>query len=114
MWFLSVLILLSSFSFIAYGIHCLVSLNMIVEFERFGFKKLRILTGILEILGGMGLLVGVIWNPLLIFSSLGLTSLMLVAFGVRVRLKDGILESTPSLILMLMNLSILIFSIKQQ
>jgi len=87
---------------------------MIVEFERFGFKKLRILTGILEILGGMGLLVGVIWNPLLIFSSLGLTSLMLVAFGVRVRLKDGILESTPSLILMLMNLSILIFSIKQQ
>lgn len=87
---------------------------MIVEFERYGFKKFRILTGILEILGGLGLLVGQFWNPLLIFSSLGLTSLMLVAFGVRVNLKDGILESTPSFILMLINLSILFFSIKLQ
>lgn len=114
MWILTALIISSSFSFIAYGIHCLVSKSMIAEFERYGFKKFRTLTGCLEILGGLGLLIGLSWNPLLIFSSFGLTILMLVAFVVRIRLKDGILVSMPSFVLLSINFYILIFSVNQQ
>ena len=73
------------------------------EFERYDFAKFRSLIGVLQLLGGIGLLIGMIWNPILIVSAAGLSLLMLIGFGVRIKMKDGLLESLPSFIFMLIN-----------
>ena len=76
---------------------------MKVEFERYNLDKFRNLVGYLQLLGGFGLLVGLIWKPALVISSGGLALLMLIGFGVRVKMRDGFLESMPSLIFMILN-----------
>ena len=73
------------------------------EFERYGLAKFRYIVGFLQLLGGTGLLIGLIWYPLLGIASAGLALLMLMGFGVRIKMKDGLLESLPSFSLMLIN-----------
>jgi hypothetical protein len=73
------------------------------EFKRFGLEKFTTLTGILELLGGVGLLVGLKFHFVLLISSGGLALLMLLGFGVRLKMKDGLWLSSPSLFFMLMN-----------
>jgi uncharacterized membrane protein YphA (DoxX/SURF4 family) len=98
-----ILILFSGVSFIVYGILFFTSIKMKDEFKRFGLEHFATLTGVLELLGGIGMLVG-LKNPIvLLFSSGGLALLMLLGFGVRVRMKDGFWISFPSLFFMLIN-----------
>jgi hypothetical protein len=73
------------------------------EFERFGMARFRLLTGILEILGAIGTLVGLWWMPLFIFSTLGLGTLMLLGLVTRMRLKDPVLQMLPAFLLMAVN-----------
>ena len=80
------------------------------EFERFGLAHFRLMTGILEVLGGSGLLIGLWWPPAMLMASAGLTALMVLGVGVRLRLKDSAAETAPALVLMLVNLYILIAS----
>ncbi|WP_045474221.1 DoxX family protein [Winogradskyella sp. PG-2] len=104
---LNIALLLSSSAFLFYGINCLLSQKMKEEFARFGLGKQRILTGYLQLLGAFGLIFGYFFSPLLIFvASTGLTLLMLSGFTVRIKIKDSILESLPSLIFTLINLYI--------
>ena len=58
MMLLTILILISSLSFMAYGIAYFKTPEMKSEFKRFGLEKVGTLTAILEILGAGGLLVG--------------------------------------------------------
>jgi len=44
--------------FLFYGVLGLGSMSMVEDFERFGLGKLRVFTGVLEVMGGSGLLVG--------------------------------------------------------
>ena len=81
---------------------------MKTEFERYGLQKFRKLVGYLQLLGGFGLLLGLMFQPILIVSSGGLALLMLLGFGVRLKMKDGFLLSLPSLIFMILNLYICI------
>ena len=97
------LILLSSVIFLTYGFLCFHSQFMLSDFQRFGLPNLRILTGVLELLGGAGLLVGLKWFRVLRVSSGGLALLMLIAFCVRVKVRDSVLDSLPSFALMLLN-----------
>jgi len=73
------------------------------EFERFGMAKFRIITGILEILGAVGTLLGLLWAPLFIFSTLGLGTLMLLGVVTRIRVQDPVLQILPAFILMVVN-----------
>lgn len=100
----------SGAAFLGYGTLCLCSLSMVDDFHRFGLDGLRMPTGSLEVLGGAGLLVGLKWSPALWISSAGLALLMLIAFGVRVKMRDGVSASLPSLLLMFVNVYILIRS----
>jgi len=100
---LASLAIVSSVVFIVYGIFCAFTPSMVADFHRFGLDNLRILTGALEILGGIGLLVGLKERPLLWLSAAGLALLMLIAFGVRLKMRDSIALSTPSFLLMLLN-----------
>ncbi len=103
MSFLNVLIFISSFSFIIYGIAYFTSSQMKSEFKRFGLEKFGALTAILELLGALGLLVGMILHPLLLVSAGGLAILMLLGVVVRIKMKDSILISLPATFYMLLN-----------
>ncbi len=97
------LTLISAFSFLYYGLTFFTSSSMKVEFDRYDLAKFRNLIGYLQLLGGVGLLVGLLWKPALILSSGGLSLLMLIGFGVRVKMKDRFLECLPSFIFMIIN-----------
>jgi vacuolar-type H+-ATPase subunit I/STV1 len=77
---------------------------MIEEFKRFGLTAFqRKATGILQLLGAIGLILSYfsLWIGLL--SAMGLTSMMLVAFMVRISIKDSVLQSIPAFIFLLVN-----------
>jgi|TARA_B100000767_G_scaffold170889_1_gene159961 hypothetical protein len=84
---------------------------MEMEFKRFGLEKFGLIIITLQFLGATGLMVGLVFNPLLIISSLGLALLMLAGFLVRLKLKDGILVSLPALFYMSLNTYIFLVSI---
>lgn len=108
MTLVSLLTVFSSAAFLGYGLLCVASVSMEREFTRFGLAHLRVLTGSLEILGGVGLLVGLAWPPALGLSSGGLALLMLCGVGVRVSVGDALVQMVPALGLMLLNLYILV------
>lgn len=104
-------VLISSFSFFAYTVYYFKSSKMEMEFKRFGLEKFGLIIITLQFLGATGLMVGLVFNPLLIISSLGLALLMLAGFLVRLKLKDGILVSLPALFYMSLNAYIFLVSI---
>ena len=103
---------LSILLFLYYGWSCLSSDVMRAEFERFGVSRFRTLTGTLELLGAVGLLVGQFFQPVLFLSAGGLTALMALVVAMRVRLHDPVTETLPALVLMLVNLFILVFALR--
>ena len=109
---LTALIVCSGTLFLVYGGLCLSSPSMKSEFTRFGLGGLRTLIGTLELLGGMGLLVGLLWPLPLWISSAGLSLLMLCGLGVRIRIGDGFAKSLPALLLMIVNAYIFIESLR--
>ena len=110
MTFLNILIVISSVSFLIYGISYFTTPNMKIEFKRFGLEKFGALTAILEILGALGLLLGIRFNPILLISSGGLDILMFLGVIVRIKMKDSLLISTPAAIYMLLNACIFFLS----
>jgi hypothetical protein len=96
-------ILISSLSFLIYGALLLKSESMQLEFKRFQLEKWIKLTGILEILGGAGLLVGFYLDFILLISSAGLSLLMFFAFLVRLKMKDSFWISFPSFFFLVLN-----------
>lgn len=82
------------------------------EFERYGLDKFRKMTGLLQLLGGCGLLVGLACQQILIISSGGLALLMFIGFGIRVKMKDGFLMSLPSFGFMVVNSWICMLAVK--
>lgn len=105
---LNIAVFLSSSAFLFYGINCLSSQKMTEEFIRFGLdKQKRLLTGYLQLLGSFGLVFGYFLLPDLVFiASAGLTLLMLFGFLLRIKIRDSLLQSLPSLVFALMNLYI--------
>ena len=97
------LILVSSILFLGYGCLVLSTDHMCREFERYGLSKFRTLTGILELLGGFGSLVGMLYPVILLLSSGGLSLLMFLGCITRIRARDPWPETIPALILMLLN-----------
>jgi len=103
---LQILVLFISVSFFFYGLGCFYSPKMYKEFERFGLSKgQRKITGFFQVLGACGLSYGFYFNPIIGFSAaLGLSVLMSLGFGVRLKIKDSFVQSFPSLFFALLNL----------
>jgi len=93
---------LSAGAFLFYGVLCLVSPAMAVEFERYRLPRLRVLTALLEIAGALGLLLGPTphWQAA---AALGLCGLMFGALLVRVRIRDPWYAMLPAGLLLLAN-----------
>lgn len=109
---LQVLILISSLSFLAYGVAYFTTSKMKEEFIRFGLSRFGTLTAVLEILGGLGLLVGLMFNDILLLSSGGLALLMFLGVAVRLKIKDGLWASSPAIFYCGLNFYIFFVSMK--
>ena len=111
MTLLKILIFISSLSFLGYGIAYFKSTKMKNEFKRFGLEKAGNLTAILELMGAVGLMVGLISHNILLVSSLGLAILMLLGVGLRIRAKDSFEAILPALFFLLLNSFIFFMSL---
>ncbi len=73
------------------------------EFERYGFGAYRKLIGITQILAAGGLFWG-FFQPLFgLIAAGGLALQMLFAVGVRIKIKDTVLQTVPALAYCLLN-----------
>lgn len=108
---LTVLILISSLSFIGYGIAYFKSPEMKSEFKRFGLEKAGTLTVVLELLGAVGLLVGFKLQLILLISAGGLAILMFLGVIVRIKVNDSLWKSLPALFFFVLNACIFFMSI---
>jgi hypothetical protein len=94
-------------SFFFYGSRCLFSEAMSREFRRWGVSHLRYLTGILEVLGSLGLVVG-LWIPWVGFlAATGLSLLMLCGVAVRIRIKDTLLQTLPAVLFLFLSVFVM-------
>ena len=92
----AMVIVFTGLTFIVYGLLCLLTDHMVTEFTRYGLSRFRKLTGILELLGGLGLIVGLFYPPILFLSSLGLSVLMFLGVLVRLKTRDPLIEIFPA------------------
>jgi hypothetical protein len=67
------------------------------------------MTGFLQLLGAIGLLIGLYFSPiLLLLASMGLGILMIAGFIVRLKINDNFIQSSPSFIFAVLNICIAI------
>lgn len=93
---------LSALVFVGFGVASLVSPAVELEFERYGVPQLRVLTGVMEVAGGLGLLFGP--TPRWVAAAAaGLCVLMLGALVVRVRIEDPWYALLPAAVLLVAN-----------
>jgi hypothetical protein len=103
------IILFSALSFLAYGLGCFTSRHLKKEFIRFGFSAERGVIGLLQICGALGL-IGGLWAPLLgKASASGLALMMLAGILVRIKIRDGLLKTTPAVLYFLVNAYLVFF-----
>ena len=81
---------------------------MVVEFERYRLARFRKITGYLQILGAVGLLVGFVQSVAGLMAALGLSIQMLLGFGVRLLIRDSLLQCLPSFSFMLINAGLVV------
>ena len=95
--------LFSAMSFLLYGTSCLLSLRMRGEFIRYGVSRYRVLVGWLQVVGGIGLIAGFWMSGVGALAALGLSILMLLGVGVRIQIKDSVLQTLPAACYLLIN-----------
>ena len=96
--------------FLYYGLAVLFSNAMVTEFERYGLIRFRQLTGSLEVLGALGLLLGYLLPPLVVAASGGLTLLMIGGVVVRLKSGDSLVDSLPAMVMGLINAFIFLYA----
>ncbi|MBT3447936.1 MAG: hypothetical protein HOC28_04960 [Bacteroidetes Order II. Incertae sedis bacterium] len=104
-----VLSVLTSTLFIFYGASCLWSAAMKAEFERFGLSRYRVLSGVLEILGALGLALGFFLPSLRVAAASGLALLMVLVVVRRVQQRDSFGELFPALLFAVITLWIALY-----
>jgi hypothetical protein len=88
--------LFDAFSFLYFGIAALVQPFFKKEFERYGLAGYRTLTGWLQIIAALGMMLGLRFVVFAFVSAAGLTLLMFLGFCVRLKIGDGFIKSFPS------------------
>ena len=96
-----------------YGINSFISKRMEKEFKRWGLSGKRQSIACCQLIGGVSLLVGLEWNTTLIISSAFLGAMMLVAIGVRIKIKDDLSDIVPAFAYLVLSLMIFYEAIGQ-
>ena len=102
-----IILVFSALSFIFYGITSFFSKRMVSEYARWGYSNHRILLGCMQLLGGIGLLVGLTNSVLLSVASFLLTFMMITAVLVRIKIKDSLINMFPAVFYTCLNFIIL-------
>lgn len=76
---------------------------MVNEFVRYGIPQFRKLTAWLQLLGSLGIIIGFWIDYLQIFSTIGLSLMMLLGVTVRIKIKDNFTKILPALFYFLLN-----------
>ena len=111
--YLLIIVLFTGASFLVYGVNSLVSGRMKKEFKRWGLEKRRKSIAYSQLACGAGLFFGLEWSIALIFSSVFLVLMMLVAIGVRVRINDDVSDILPAFAYMVLGAIILYEAVAQ-
>ena len=85
---------------------------MIEEFDRYGLKKQRVLTGVLQVAGSVGLVVGNFNRPILLLSSGGLAVMMFLAVATRFKIRDPLYKALPAFSLCLLNAFVFVMGLQ--
>jgi len=88
-WLLVSFAIVSGGAFIFYGFETLFAEPPRGEYERFGMPQLRQLVGTMQMLGGVGVLMGLAYAPIGVAAAAGLTVLMILGLLTRLRVHDG-------------------------
>lgn len=112
LWVTRVILIVSGISFLFFGVSCLFSNFMVLEFKRYDLEKFRILVGVLQLLGSIGLFIGMFSKNWAILASLGLAVLMFFGFMVRIKIKDAFILALPSLFYAVLNMVLFIILIR--
>ena len=97
------LIFFSAISFLGYGAACFLSSYMKREFDRYHLGAQRTLVGGLQLCAAIGLLAGLNQPWMGRAAAAGLALMMLVAVGVRIKIKDTLPKTIPALIYLALN-----------
>lgn len=97
---------ISAILFAWFGLNALLSESMVAEFKRYRLARFRVLTGMLQVAGSLGIIVGHFYRPILLISAGGLTAMMLLGVITRVRIKDPLFAALPAFALAVLNLFI--------
>lgn len=96
------LVLFSAGSFFVYGAACFCSDYLRREFVRYHLGRERVMVGVLQICAALGLLLGLVpWIGRA--AAAGLTLMMLLAAGVRIRIRDSLLQTSQALLYLVLN-----------
>ena len=104
---LTLVVIFTAVSFIIYGYSSFISRRMKSEYARWGYNNQRKIVGSLQLLGGIGLILGLQINILLITTSFCFIMMMTMAIFIRVKIRDNITDILPAITYLF--LSILIF-----
>ena len=102
---------LSILLFLYYGLAVLFANAMVEEFARFGLVRFRQLTGVLELLGALGLVLGYFLPQFTVAAAGGLTLMMGVGVVVRLRCGDSLADALPAFAMLLINLYIVVYAL---
>ena len=104
------LILFSVISFLGYGSACFLLNSFKTEFERYGLAAQRPLVGALQLGAALGLVAGLDQPWIGLAASGGLALMMLVAVGVRIKIKDPLPRTTPAVLYLALNAYLCLFA----
>lgn len=98
-----ILIWFSAISFLFFGLGCFIAPLMKQEFARYRLTRFRKIVGALQLAGAAGLIAG-LYTPILgQLASAGLAVLMLFGVGVRISIRDTVIQTLPAFAYMLLN-----------
>lgn len=88
--------LFSALSFLGFGVACLLTPAMRFEFARYGLSQYRAMTGVLQLAGAAGLVLGLWLAPVGLAAALGLSLQMAAGVGVRIHIQDRWFQCVPA------------------
>ena len=107
------LALISGLSFLYYGFKVLFQTASQEEFERFGVPAVRRLVGAMEVLGAVGVMLGLAFAPLGALAAGGLAALMVLGLIVRIRVHDALCLMVPAASLGVLNAVLVVMFVAQ-
>ena len=107
-----VLQIFSGSSHLIYGILVLVDPFYNEEFIRYGFSELQMPIAVIQSVAGFGMFLGLYKSRFTQYSAAILAIMMTGALITRIVIQDGLIQSSPAFVYMLVNSIIFIESIK--